>query len=430
MIREMVEQEGRTVFLSSHLLDEVEKICDAAAIVDRGKIVTQGAISDLAEGGTRHELIVGVDDPERALGALDGLDAVREARHGDGGLRVVLAGGPATRGRDQREARRRGPARGSPRARAPQPGAALPGDHLAAGRPVGRAARGGGGMSSAALGQERSAPRPQHRHPPRSGLAMAMQMFGADVLKLRKKRGTLIWAMVLAIAPIVIFFAVTAIQHSSNPAKYEPAGGLHAFSDGLRVLALFFGPLAAILIGVEAGTGDASAGVFRDLVVTGRSRLSLFLSRLPAALALCWAVILTGFVLLLAGSFVFASNLPTPGGALILERSAYSRCSQPACSALVAVGLASLTTSKPASITALIGWQLVASPLLVSISSLGSARKGLLSQALAHFSPVHIDSGGHGAAVSLSQGGAILVTLVWLAVLLALGAWRTRAMDA
>ena len=48
MIRAMVEQEGRTVFLSSHLLDEVEKTCDAAAIVDRGKIVTQGAIAELA----------------------------------------------------------------------------------------------------------------------------------------------------------------------------------------------------------------------------------------------------------------------------------------------------------------------------------------------------------------------------------------------
>jgi ABC-2 type transport system ATP-binding protein len=96
MIRQMVEQEGRTVFLSSHLLDEVEKICDAAAIVDRGKIVTQGAIADLAKGGTRHELIVGVDDPERALGVLDGLEQVREARRFEGALRVVLAGGPET----------------------------------------------------------------------------------------------------------------------------------------------------------------------------------------------------------------------------------------------------------------------------------------------------------------------------------------------
>ena len=53
MIRAMVEQEGRTVFISSHLLDEVEKTCDAAAIVDRGKIITQGPIAELAGGGAR-----------------------------------------------------------------------------------------------------------------------------------------------------------------------------------------------------------------------------------------------------------------------------------------------------------------------------------------------------------------------------------------
>ena len=91
MIRAMVEQEGRTVFISSHLLDEVEKICDHAAIVDRGKIITQGAIAELAEGSTQHELIVGVDDPERALTVLDGCEHAREAHRSDEGLRVVLA---------------------------------------------------------------------------------------------------------------------------------------------------------------------------------------------------------------------------------------------------------------------------------------------------------------------------------------------------
>jgi ABC-2 type transport system ATP-binding protein len=95
MIRAMVEHEGRTVFISSHLLDEVEKTCDAAAIVDRGKIVTQGAITELAEGGgARHELIVGVDDPERALGLLDASELVAEAHRADDGVRVVLTGEP------------------------------------------------------------------------------------------------------------------------------------------------------------------------------------------------------------------------------------------------------------------------------------------------------------------------------------------------
>ena len=95
MIRTMVEQEGRTVFISSHLLDEVEKICDHAAIVDRGKILMQGAIADLAEGGARHELIVGVDDPVRALEVLQASDSVFQAQRSDEGLRVILGEVPA-----------------------------------------------------------------------------------------------------------------------------------------------------------------------------------------------------------------------------------------------------------------------------------------------------------------------------------------------
>jgi ABC-2 type transport system ATP-binding protein len=96
MIRAMVDEEGRTVFISSHMLDEVEKICDAAAIVDRGKVVSQGAIAELASGGARHELIVGVDDVERALQAAAASELVLEAHRSDEGLRVVLAGAAQT----------------------------------------------------------------------------------------------------------------------------------------------------------------------------------------------------------------------------------------------------------------------------------------------------------------------------------------------
>lgn len=96
MIRAMVEQEGRTVFISSHLLDEVEKICDAAAIVDRGKIITQGPIAELAEGGSRQELIVGVEDPGQALSILSTSALVLEARRSDEGIRVILAGDART----------------------------------------------------------------------------------------------------------------------------------------------------------------------------------------------------------------------------------------------------------------------------------------------------------------------------------------------
>ena len=98
MIRTMVEHENRTVFLSSHLLDEVEKICDAAAIVDRGKVIAQGPIAELTRGGdgARNELIVGVDDVDLALSTLGGSELVLDARRSDEGLRVVLAGSPET----------------------------------------------------------------------------------------------------------------------------------------------------------------------------------------------------------------------------------------------------------------------------------------------------------------------------------------------
>ena len=91
MIRTMVEQEGRTVFVSSHLLDEVERTCDAAAIVDRGRVITQGPVSELAGGGAPSELVLELDDPDRGLSLLDADEQVVAVRRSDEGLRVVLA---------------------------------------------------------------------------------------------------------------------------------------------------------------------------------------------------------------------------------------------------------------------------------------------------------------------------------------------------
>ena len=84
LVRRLVG-EGRTVVLSSHLLDEVEKICDAVAIVDRGSVVWQGPI-DAIRGGGHATLLVEVDDVPAAL-ALLGDHAVEET---EGGLRVTL----------------------------------------------------------------------------------------------------------------------------------------------------------------------------------------------------------------------------------------------------------------------------------------------------------------------------------------------------
>jgi ABC-2 type transport system ATP-binding protein len=90
MIGELVA-EGRTVFLSSHLLDEVEKTCDAAAVIDRGRLIAQGPIADLISAGPP-ELDIGCDDPRFALDVLDGHPAIAAARQTADGVRARLAG--------------------------------------------------------------------------------------------------------------------------------------------------------------------------------------------------------------------------------------------------------------------------------------------------------------------------------------------------
>jgi ABC-2 type transport system ATP-binding protein len=91
MIRALVA-EGRTVLLSSHLLDEVEKVCDQVAIVDRGHVVAQGPIAELAGGGTPTvELRTGGDGEQmRALTLLSAHPAVAGAAGTAEAIRITL----------------------------------------------------------------------------------------------------------------------------------------------------------------------------------------------------------------------------------------------------------------------------------------------------------------------------------------------------
>ncbi len=91
MILSLVE-EGRTVMLSSHLLDEVERTCDAVAIVDHGRVIRQGPIDELTRGaGT----VVQVDcaEPARAAKLIDEAGIAAGTTLTDAGLTVTLPAG-------------------------------------------------------------------------------------------------------------------------------------------------------------------------------------------------------------------------------------------------------------------------------------------------------------------------------------------------
>jgi len=88
--------EGRTVVLSSHLLDEVERTCDAVAIVDHGKVIRQGPISQLLAGSS-FEVQVECSDPDRARSLLEGSALGTHVSVGPEGLAISL---PEGTGRD------------------------------------------------------------------------------------------------------------------------------------------------------------------------------------------------------------------------------------------------------------------------------------------------------------------------------------------
>jgi ABC-2 type transport system ATP-binding protein len=88
--------EGRTVVLSSHLLDEVERTCDAVAIVDRGRVIRQGTISQLL-AGSAFTVEVECSDPEGAAQRLASLPIGASCTVESSGLSIAL---PTGTGRD------------------------------------------------------------------------------------------------------------------------------------------------------------------------------------------------------------------------------------------------------------------------------------------------------------------------------------------
>jgi hypothetical protein len=256
-------------------------------------------------------------------------------------------------------------------------------------------------------------------------LSVATQMFSAEVLKLRRNRALMAFAFLLSVVVIVIVFGYTAIQHSSNPAQNSPAGGIDGFHRALRLLGLFFGGLTAILIGSEAGTADIGSGVFRDLVATGRSRLALFAVRAPAAIAVTFAFTFVAYGLAVIGTFAFADGLPTPSASLVFQGLGWMALGNATMCAL-AVGVGSITGSRAVTLTGVIGWQTVATQLLINVTSLGSVRNVLLTPALGQLIPV----GPNIAGITMATGTAVIVLIGWAVIPAALGAWRTRVRDA
>lgn len=248
----------------------------------------------------------------------------------------------------------------------------------------------------------------------------ALQLVRADALKLSRRRGLMALALTLLVGALALIFTVNAIRHASNP-LHSPAGGLKNFQNAIDFIGLM-GVVIAAMIGATAGAGDAEAGVLRDLVASGRSRLSLFASRASAASALTLAMLVCALAVATGCSVALAGPLPAPSLARIVQGSA-GVLAFGAASTLVAVGAATFARSRGPVIAVVIALGVIVSQLLLRIEFLGDLRELL---PLAAFQRL-VGESIAGLHVSLSV--AIAVTAAWALGALAAGGWWARRVE-
>ena len=255
------------------------------------------------------------------------------------------------------------------------------------------------------------------------------RLVNSEILKLRKRRGVVALTAVTTVGVTLVTYGVLVILHAVNAAHYGPAGGVDHLATGIGVLSGLAG-VAATIVGATAGAGDLGANVFRELVVTGRPRQTLFNARIPGGVLFLLPFVAVAFVLTAVASVAFAGSLPTPSVGLLAESGAYVLLTV-AFGYALALGLGSLLGSRSTTIGVLLAWWLAVSPLLIAISFLGAARDALPSVAIDRFIP------GELAGVlkpdnepSMSVAAGVVTLVVWTVVALAIGSWRTRTRDA
>jgi len=92
-IRDLVGElssEGITVFISSHLLDEVQKICSHIAMINSGKLITAGKIEDLLKNSEILMTEIHVDQTEKSINLLSEYKWIHRCDVREGVLRVSI----------------------------------------------------------------------------------------------------------------------------------------------------------------------------------------------------------------------------------------------------------------------------------------------------------------------------------------------------
>lgn len=167
------------------------------------------------------------------------------------------------------------------------------------------------------------APQPaptSHSRDRRGSPVPAVGMIATRVMELRKRRGLMIALIAVNIGFPAVFLLIRLLAHAIAPSANPPAGGYDIFRVLVAGFLPTFGFIVAVAVGCTAGSRDLTEGMFRHLVVTGRSRLALYLARIPAGLAIVMPLVAIGYTIVCAvcvfaaPTFIDDSNVNIPPG--------------------------------------------------------------------------------------------------------------------
>lgn len=255
------------------------------------------------------------------------------------------------------------------------------------------------------------------------------RLVGADVLKLRKNRSLAAVTALLTVGAVAITVAIMELLHVANSTKHGPAGGVSNLGHFASLIGLL-GAAAAAIVGSRVGAGDKDAGVYRDLVVTGRSRTALFLSRVPAGAAFLLPFVAAAYALAAVASTALAGSLPAPDTRLLVLTGLWTVLDV-AFFYVLSVAVAALLGSRSYAIGVVLAFRLAVAPLVASISALGIVRELMPSVAIERLTPAALgDSARMGPHIAMSIGAVAAVLLVWAVAAVAAAGWRDVTRDA
>jgi ABC-type transport system involved in multi-copper enzyme maturation permease subunit len=234
-----------------------------------------------------------------------------------------------------------------------------------------------------------------------------------EILKIVRRRGMFWSALGVPLFAAVAVIVINLILRSTGD---NYIGGREFLDNAHVPFIILTAFIMAALVGAQAGSYDVANGTFRYLVMTGRSRLSLYGARFAAFAVVAVATVVPALVV----ASVSVAALPLDGspaasfadhagawGTVILFTLVFGS---------IALGVGALLRSVGGAIAVALGLNLGAT-FILPILTLWSERIGdfLLIGALSR-----ITDGGHNSLLV-----AIVVLIAWVGAFVAAGAWRT-----